>query len=195
MKQTNKLGGEIVHVVSSSYLLLLCMGPKYGGMLMVHHSSSTERSLCSSQRREEYTAAYYEEELCYIDDRRVANAKVRVWYLSLFFSVIIRTVSRRVFFFLRNKFQRTNISIVIQFKISPRVVFSKLVLENQRSFVLGICEEKKTIWFGFNIKGDKLPSKIDDLKFKTTVMWYIFEPKFPSLLKFQSFDAFFAIQK
>ena len=59
-----------------------------------------------------------------------------------FFSVIIRTVSRRVFFFLRNKFQRTNIFIVIQFKISPRV-FSKLILENQRSFVLGIYEEKK----------------------------------------------------
>ena len=52
-----------IDVVSSSYLLLLCMGPKYGGVMMVHHSSSTERSLCSSQRREEYTAAY-EEELC-----------------------------------------------------------------------------------------------------------------------------------
>ena len=51
---------------------------------MVHHSSSTERSLCSSQRREEYTAY---EDLCIlyipppqplIDDRPVANAKVRV---------------------------------------------------------------------------------------------------------------------
>ena len=61
VKQTNKLGGEIVHVVSSSYLLLLCMGPKYRGVMMVHHSSSTERSLCSSQRREEYTAY---EDLC-----------------------------------------------------------------------------------------------------------------------------------
>ena len=52
-----------IDVVSSSYLLLLYMGPKYRGVMMVHHSSSTERSLCSSQRREEYTAAY-EEELC-----------------------------------------------------------------------------------------------------------------------------------
>ena len=63
MKQTNKLGGEIVHIVSSSYLLLLCMGPKYGGVMMVHHSSSTERSLCSSERREEYNTAY-EDLLC-----------------------------------------------------------------------------------------------------------------------------------
>ena len=45
-----------IDVVSSSYLLLLYMGPKYRGVMMVHHSSSTERSLCSSQRREEYTA-------------------------------------------------------------------------------------------------------------------------------------------
>ena len=143
-----------------------------------------ERGVYSSVRRR----------AMYIDDRRVANAKVRVWHLSLFFSVIVRTVSRRFFFFLRNKFQRTNIFIVIQFKNSPRV-FSKFILENQRSFVLNICEGKKTIWFGFNVKGEKFPSKIDSWKFKTTVMWYIFEPKLPSLLKFQSFYAFFAIIK
>ena len=51
-----------IDVVSSSYLLLLYMGPKYRGVMMVHHSSSTERSLCSSQRREEYTAGYEEEQ-------------------------------------------------------------------------------------------------------------------------------------
>ena len=103
-------------VVSSSYLfLLLCMGPKYGGVMMVHHSSSTERSLCSS---EEYTA--YEDLLCILYHhhnhkltRGVLQMQKYVCDIFRFFSVIIRTVSRRVFFFLRNKFQRTNIFIGI----------------------------------------------------------------------------------
>ena len=77
MKQTNKLGGEIVHVVSSSYLLLLYIGPKYeggddGSSFIIHGKIALfiteERGVYSSVRRR----------AMYIDDRRVANAKVRV---------------------------------------------------------------------------------------------------------------------
>ena len=46
----------------------------------------------------------------------------------------------------------------------------KTYSRKSKIFYLGICEEKKSILFVFNVEGDKLPSKIDDLKFKTAVM-------------------------
>ncbi len=141
---SNQIGREEIYYRCCVFFLPLAAlygaqvrGGDDGSSFIIHGKIALfitkERGVYSSVRRR----------AMYIDDRRVANAKVRVWYLSLFFfSVIIRTVSRRVFFLLRNKFQRTNIFIVIQFKVSPRV-FSRIILENQRSFVLGICEEKK----------------------------------------------------
>ena len=147
---SNQIGREEIHYRCCVFFLPLAAlygaqvrGGDDGSSFIIHGKIALfiteERGVYSVRRSSMYTIPPPQP---LIDERRVANAKVRVWYLSLFFSVIIWTVSRRVFFFLQSEFQRTNISIVIQFKISPRV-FSKLVLENQRSFVLGIYVKKK----------------------------------------------------
>ena len=87
-------------------------GPSTGGWwwFIIHHP---RKDCFVHQRGMQRTNNYFKYHNHWIWRQACCKCKSTCVVSFAFFSVIIRTVSRRVFFFLRNKFQRTNIFIGI----------------------------------------------------------------------------------